>query len=412
MRRELDRRIMTDDDIREVSASEFFNDRFPAMAAANGSLVAAAMRQLDARPLSIETPGETWTITQTGDRIRALASHVDDALVITMDALEFSDWCQNLRSINFFNVARTLRSRGGNERDASIWDSLTLTLLYGWPTVGKVDFLDRRGAPLELERCFTPTDDPADVAHFLREAGFLHLRGWADPALMPQISADMDRTLPLYVEGDGKSWWAQTQEGDRVCVRLQEFVEHSPATVAMLTSEKWDLLRRTIGDDTTLVQPPIEGRCVEALIKPIGIVSGPSDLPFHRDCHLGKHAFNCCGVTVGVALTGSDASNGQLRVIPGSHRIAMPVAIAMSAPYLPPQALTTQPGDLTIHLSCTLHEATAPRNAERRVMYTNFNLPPLPTSSDRPASGEDALSELRERVSDLDRKDLSPARHS
>ena len=63
-----------------------------------------------------------------------------------------------------------------------------LSLLYAWPTVGEVDFVDRHGAPLDLDRCFTPDDDPADVAHFVREAGFLHFRGWAEPELMRRRS--------------------------------------------------------------------------------------------------------------------------------------------------------------------------------------------------------------------------------
>jgi hypothetical protein len=32
-------------------------------------------------------------------------------------------------------------------------------------------------------------------------------------------------------------------------------------------------------------------------------VSRPSDADFHRDCHLGRHAYVCSGMTVGIALT-------------------------------------------------------------------------------------------------------------
>ena len=52
----------------------------------------------------------------------------------------------------------------------------------------------------------------------------------------------------------------------------------------------------------------------------------------------------------------------------------MPVDVAGTEPYLPVVALQTEPGDLTVHLSCTLHEATAPVSAERRVLYTEIPL--------------------------------------
>ena len=395
---DLDRRTHSDEDLEDLTPDRFFRDRFPGLAEANGHAVAEAIDRLGTRFLSVETDDGAWSIVGAGRTVLAVPGVVDDALVVTLTPKEFSDWCQNQRSLNSFAVARTLRSRGGDARDVSIWDSLVLSLLYGWPTVGDVDFVDRHGVALDLDRRFTPDDDPADVAHFLREAGFLHLRGWVDPQLMPQISADIDRLRPEYVEGDGKSWWAQLADGRRVCVRQQEFVDRSPATVAMLTSDRWDLLRRTVAAGEPLVQPPVAGRCIEALIKPVGVVSGPSDLSFHRDCHLGRHAYNCASTVIGVSLTASHTDNGQLRVIPGSHRIAMPVEIAKTEPFLAPHPLNTEPGDLTMHLSCTLHESTAPRTAERRVMYTEFNL--APRSAVRAASVEE-LSALREKVTDL-----------
>lgn len=394
----LDRRTHNDDDIEQLRPAEFFTARFPTLAESNGQLLAEAIDQLGTHPLSIEVDDSVWTIVADGGTVRTVSGSVEDALVVTLTAAEFSDWCQNQRTFASYLVARTLRSRGGDERDISIWDSLMLSLLYGWPTVGEVDFVDRYGAPLDLGRFFTPDDDRADIAHFVREAGFLHLRGWVDPALMPLISADMDRLRPDYVEGDGKSWWAQLRDGRRVCVRLQEFVEQSPATIAMLTSDRWDLLRRTVAAADSLVQSPVEGRCIEALIKPVGVVAGPSDLSFHRDCHLGRHAYNCSSAVIGVSLTASHPGNGQLRVIPGSHRIAIPVEVAKTEPFLAVHALTTEPGDLTMHLSCTLHEATAPIAEERRVMYTGFGL--ADRDGRRPPANRQ-IAELREQVTNI-----------
>jgi hypothetical protein len=84
----------------------------------------------------------------------------------------------------------------------------------------------------------------------------------------------------------------------------------------------------------------------------------------------------------------------------------MPVEIARSEPYLPVVAVSTEPGDLTVHLSCTLHEAAPPKLEERRVMYAGFSL--APREGDLP-EGSAALSELRERVSELLLSDEAPS---
>ena len=59
---------------------------------------------------------------------------------------------------------------------------------------------------------------------------------------------------------------------------------------------------------------------VEVLVKPIGVIEGISDVPWHKDCSLGSHSYRCCSMTVGISVTGADADSGQLRVVAGSHR--------------------------------------------------------------------------------------------
>jgi len=186
---------------------------------------------------------------------------------------------------------------------------------------------------------------------------------------------------------------------------MQAFVEHSPTTAKILSSEPWERMRRILGGRNALLRKPVEDRIIEALFKPVGVVSGPSDVTFHRDCHLGRHAYVCARMTIGVALTPSGPKNGGLRVVAGSHRLAMPVAVAKTRPYLPVVAIPTEPGDLTVHLSCTLHEATPPVLAERRVMYTEIPLAPL----DGGGPIDTSVGELREQVNDIHRRDHDAA---
>ncbi len=393
----LDRRTRRDEDRRDIAPDTFFTHEFPGLVAMNGHLVAAGIDALGAPPLAVEIDGSTWTILRAGDGVGVRRGTVDGALVVILSPDQFSDWAQNLITFNGLLVARVLKFRNGVLADVSVWDSLWIALLEGWAVTDQdLSFLDRHGAPLDLAASFTPSDYPADIAHFLREAGYLHLKGWLDPADMARIVADMDRALPLYREGDGKSWWATVKDGTRRCVRLQEFVEHSPTTAQILSGEVWERMRQLLAAEDSLARVPVEGRCIEALFKPLDVVSGPSDVTFHRDCHLGRHAYGCSNLTIGIALTATSPENGSLRVVAGSHRVAMPVEIAKIRPYLPVVAIPTEPGDLTVHLSCTLHESTPPVFAERRVMYA-----PIPLArADGIGSLDTSVHRLRERVSD------------
>jgi hypothetical protein len=394
----LDRRTRRNADIRDLTAAEFFADMFPVLAAANGDLVVEAVERLDAPPLTVEVGDLCWTVATNRGTLTASPGAVDDALVLTLTDEQFSDWAQDVRSLNSFTVAGELRHRNGRELDLSVWDALWRCLLDGWPVVGDLDFVDRDGRPLDFDRTFTPDDDPADVAHFLRDAGFLHLRGWVDAASMSAVSDEIDRAVPLYAEGDGRSWWARLADGSHVCVRLQQFVEHSPTTAAILESERWEQLRATLAAGDELVQGRPGTSVIEALIKPVGVVAGASDLSFHRDCHLGRHAYGCAGVDVGITVTASGPDNGQLQVVAGSHLVAIPVAVAISAPYLPVVGIATEPGDCTVHLSCTLHASTKPLVRTRKVMYSPFKLAPRADDVEPPRERSTAL---RERVSSM-----------
>ncbi len=396
---QLDRRTRRDEDRRHITPEEFFRQEFPGLAAKHGHLAASGMRALGTPPLAVEVGGSTWTILPAGTTVDVQPGAAEGAVIVTLTPSQFSDWVQNQMTFNGFSVARDLHFRNGLLTDVSTWDSLWIALLEGWPvTADTLTFLDRHGAPLDLATAFTPDADPADIAHFLREAGYLHLKGWLDPDDMARIVADMDRALPDYQEGDRKSWWATVKDGTRHCVRMQEFVERSPATEKILSGETWARLCSIVGGQDKLEVKRAQGRIIEALFKPVGVVSGPSDVPFHRDCHLGRHAYTCSSMTIGIALTPTRKENGCLQVIAGSHRVAMPVEIAKARPYLPVVPLPTEAGDLTIHLSCTLHESLPPVFAERRVMYTGLRLAPQAGG----AGPMDApLGELRERVNDI-----------
>ncbi len=146
-------------------------------------------------------------------------------------------------------------------------------------------------------------------------------------------------------------------------------------------------------DGHTLGKAAGDANLVEALVKPIGIVQGISDVPWHKDCSLGSHSYRCCSLTVGISVTGADAESGQLRVVPGSHRALVQPAFVRRDLDLPQLDLLTSTGDVTVHCSCTLHMSQPPVTRERRVLYTDFS---LPTDEGARSPNEAVLRRIRE----------------
>jgi ectoine hydroxylase-related dioxygenase (phytanoyl-CoA dioxygenase family) len=187
--------------------------------------------------------------------------------------------------------------------------------------------------------------------------------------------------VSTHTEGDGRSWWATVADGGRRVVRMQGFDERSPAAAALLADTRIDRIG-AIAKAELERRTGTENR-IEALYKPIGVRDGISDVPWHKDCSLGRHSYECCALTIGISVTAAGPGCGQLRVVPGSHRaLVWPSLLDPAALGLNDVALPTAAGDVTVHLSCTLHRAEPPTERERKVMYTNLRLVP----SDRAAA--------------------------
>jgi hypothetical protein len=390
----IDFRTRREDDIPPVSAASFFDDELPRMARDNGPLVVSGARELDVGPFTIETPSGQWTLTLTDHTIDVRRGDGGTAAV-QLDDDDVADVVNDLKTPMTFLTAGTLRMTRGNLGDFLDWWVVLRGLIDSRRvhTAGDIDFIDRDGAPLDLNRAFTPDDDNADIAHFLQQAGFLHLRGWFDAATMDEIAIDMERALPTYERDDGRSWWARTADGIDRCVRMQYFDEHSPATGALLAGERFARIGALTADGHV---PRTAGNRIEALVKPIGVVEGISDVPWHKDCSLGMHSYRCCGLTVGISVTGADARSGQLRVVAGSHRALVQPAFVRPQWGLPVIDLPTETGDATVHCSCTLHMAQPPVERPRKVMYTGFGLPAQAHAGDAHARALADISAVRE----------------
>jgi hypothetical protein len=390
----LDLRTRDDSHVTPVAEGEFFGERLPALIDRHGAVASPGARELGVEPFAIATPAGEWTLALEGDTFVVRPGAVAPAKV-ELTTEEFADMANDLITPMTLLTGGRLRMTQGDLGDFLDWWVILRSLIDGRPihTHGAVTFTDRDGRPLGLGRSFSADDDDDEIAHFLAEAGFLHLRGWFDPAAMEAISADMDRALPTYARDDGRSWWARTSDGIDRCVRMQFFDDYSATVRELLDSPAFARIG-ALTDDGYLART--QGNRIEALVKPIGVVEGISDVPWHKDCSLGMHSFRCCGLTVGISVTGADARSGQLRVVAGSHRALVQPAFVRRDCDLPVLDLPTATGDVTVHCSCTVHMAQPPVERERRVMYTGFGLPPSAATSDVLLRAGETIGAVRE----------------
>jgi hypothetical protein len=363
----VDLRTRTDGDVPTVDAERFFEIDLPELVDARPDLVESA-RDLDLRPLALEVDGRSWVLDRNGT-VTARPGTADATLALTAE--RFADLVTDQITPVGLMIAGEL-TMDRNLRAYMDWWLVLRSLLDERPVHRAGD------SDLEVDptRSFTLDDDPDEIHAFLEAAGFLHLRGVYTDQEMQQVYDDMDRFEPEYRQGDGQSWWATLSDGSERVVRMQAFEHRSDATQALVDDDRYLAIGGLARSGHEAVREARKGRRVEALFKPLGVAQGISDVPWHKDCSVGRHSYECCSLTVGISVTGAGPTSGQLRVVAGSHRaLVWPSLLDPSNLGLPDVPLATETGDVTVHLSCTLHMAQPPVEQERRVLYTGFGLP-------------------------------------
>ncbi len=254
------------------------------------------------------------------------------------------------------------------------WEPVLRALFDGRKVheTGDVTFTDLDGGPLDLDRTFTLDDDHEEIAHFLAEAGFLHVRGVFEPAEMVAVADDIDLWISRATPDDGDSWWATDHQGHHQAVRVLQFLDKSDTVRDLVHDDRYQWLTQLTGDEH------VHKGGAEGLVKPLGIVKGLSDLPWHKDCGQGRHSYISNSLTTGISVTGADRMSGALGVIPGSHRANAMATGRDPGLDLPARMLETATGDITVHCSDTLHRAHPPVERPRKVVYSSFSLPPRP----------------------------------
>ncbi len=390
----IDVRTRVASEVRTLSADEIFEVVLPAGVERHGPLAARGLEFLELPPLGLDVGGSTLTIG-TVDRNIGLRPGVDRAgVVAVLDAEALSDLLQDRSSAIGLAMQERVKITRGTIGHWVRWEPVFRALLDGRRVhePGDVTFLDLDGDDLRLDRRFTLDDDRAEMARFLEQAGFLHLRGVFASSEMEALTADVDEWIGRATPDDRQSWWATDESGRSQAVRVLFFHEKSELLGSLLSDPRFTWIGDLTGDGHRPTGT------AEGLVKPLGIVRGLSDLPWHKDCGQGGHSFNCSSLTCGISATGADRSSGALGVVPGSHRANTTASGLDPRLGLDPLLLDTEVGDVTVHCSDTLHRAHPPVDRTRTVVYSGFTLPALEPV---PAADPSQLRRARAMLSDV-----------
>ena len=374
----VDLRTRVDSEQPPVEAGRFFRETLPPLLEAHRHLLAPGANELPLQPFCIETEGEPWTLAWQGDHASVEPGHRGTARV-RLSAEQLSEIVYDQSTPVALMSNKLLDMPEGGLPDFLNWWLVLRAALDGRRVHARGDVT--LGG--KIRRSFAPDDSDEEMRAFLEEAGYLHIQALFSEDEMTAVAADFARAAPHYEKGDPRGWFATTQDGEEHLVRMEGFDRYSAAAAALLDEDRFQRIGRIPG--VGHVPARKMGYRAGALTKPIGVVKGISDVPWHKDCSLGRHSYECCTLTVGISVTGADAASGQLRVVPGSHRaLVWPAPCVQPGLDLEPIDLPTRTGDVTVHLSCTQHMSQPPVTRTRRVLYTGFAQQPAdPVATER-----------------------------
>ncbi len=398
-------------DTRALERDEVFDVLLPDAVAVHGDLAGRGVAYTELPAVGFDVAGRGVTLRESAGCL-VIDEGIDDAGVVAELAADaLSDLVQDAQSTMGLAMTSRVKITAGTINDWIGWEPPLRALLDGRRVheTGDVTFADLDGGLLDLDRSFTIDDDREEMGHFLEQAGFLHLRGVFDEGQMALIGADIDEWIAKARPDDGESWWAQNDRGEDQAVRVLFFHEKSAALRDAVDDERY----RRIGDLTGDRHEHKGGG--EGLVKPLGIVRGLSDLPWHKDCGQGRHSYMCSGLTCGISVTGADRVSGALGVIAGSHRANTTATARDPKLDLPAKVLETRTGDVTVHCSDTLHRAYPPVERPRKVVYSSFGLAPLPGDEVKPdprysREARAELTSVQDRIEAAD-NERDPARY-
>lgn len=343
---------------------DFHERELPRRLAAGNGAVAARDDLPRIGALAFKLPsGDAFTYLPVAGGVEVVAGDAPAKTVIEISHEHWQGVVHELETAPGLLYAGKAKCLRGNAMRFVRWEPALRAMFHGRPIFdpAEVDLRARDGSPLDAEQTFSLHSDEAEMAHFLRTAGYLLVKGVFDDAEVAELRSAAERARARAVEGDRRSWWGRNARGESVLCRV---------THAARISE----LRRLSGDprlarlgalsDAELVSRAGDAEDgVTLLIKNPDMVEGLSDIPWHRDCGMGGHASMCPILIASIFLYPSRPETGELRVLPGSHESSYGF-LDPSDPRAPRGvSLVADPGDVSLHYGDVMHAAPPPTGA-------------------------------------------------
>jgi hypothetical protein len=363
--------------------ASFFQGAWREAATHHGVRAAQDAARLGLSPITIRVDGARWTLHPRAEGIDVVPGADGGTMSVALDSTAFADlFCERRTALGLVIGGRVEGDPASNDAFCA-WDPVLRSLLDGRAVyqAGDVSLHSLDGSPLELDQRFRPGQRAAEAAHFLAQTGFLLLEDVFTEEEMEAVDADLSSAVHTARPDDGTSWWAETRAGDSYPCRILDFAQKSPALQALIGEDRYTSIGDLLGDGHVPGDPFGEHFAevtAEGLLKRVDSVNGLVCLPWHKDCDRGGHSMFCSGLTIGICLTPVDEAHGGLDVIAGSHRANIARSQIDHMLDLPVVTLRARRGDVSVHMSCTVHRSTPPTSRERRVAYTGFALPPRP----------------------------------
>jgi hypothetical protein len=342
------------------------------------------------RPLAFQLPdGRAYTYVPSHPTFSVEAGLAGAHTVVELAGDEWCSFVWELQSCFALLYSDRLAVTMGSFGQLARWEPL-LRVVFDEQELYDIDdpkaVLDGTGQDLDVTRSFTLDDADDEIADFLHRAGFVHLRRVMNPEEVAALRTDVEAGIAAARPDDRRSWWT-TVDGHEVCNRVNYLNEQSPLIAGLGADDRFLRIASLGGPDLRDALDRLDGNGV--VIKVPGSTGGLADLPWHRDCGMGGHPVKCPMLNVGIQLDPATAANGQLLMIPGSHQGTSRLPGPREADALPVVALSTEPGDVTVHFGHTLHSAPPPtdrRASGRRALYLSF-VPPLTFEMVGPGQG-------------------------
>ncbi len=404
----VDQRCRWQRDIRDFELDELIDSVFVAAIANHGELAGHGVEVMSQPDLGLVADGREISLRLVSGALRLAQGLGNSALVAELNTDALSDLVQDRQSTMGLAMTSRVKILRGSLDDWIRWEPVLRALFEGRPVYepGAVVLRDLNDDRLDLERVFTLGDDLEEMSNFLSQAGFLHLRGVFDEVEMASVGSDIDDAVKSAEPDSSDYWWCTNTDGDQLAVRVLNFQDRSSQAAELIADERIAWVGSITGDGH------LTPKSCEGLVKPLDVVSGLSDLPWHKDCGQGLHSYKCNSLTVGVSVTGADRVSGALGVVPGSNRANTVPSMRDRTLDLKSRLLETDVGDLTVHCSDTLHRAYPPSRRSRKVVYTSLSLPPQPGDTETPnrrysRSARSELSSVRDRIEAADNEDAA-----